>query len=539
MKLIEGDGPEMEIDVQLTPQESVPQTIKGNGLTFSRLPIEREGFQFGSEGLPEVPKLHRWVVVNANAEYRLEVVPGKYRVYRKIKLYPAQPDAFENEVAPFKMSPGAYLKNTWYGSRRAILGKKAKLGELTLLPISFYPASYNPRKRELRVYETIKVRLIHLNPELNEEPTEISKFAAEQAAQLTLNGDRLDTKRIRVRATKKMIVFHGPELRRSGEELAEIHRAQGTDVSLVEVPQETKAKEFQQMIKEEYQKQKMDAVLIFGDETAIPLMDSGGQLGDFYYGLVSGTDHISDVALGRLPAKNESQGKVIVNKIRKYQQLASEGYTNKRVMLVAHAEEYPGKYTKNMEEVRKSPNPLNLEFNTQYGGEKAKNSTVLEEAEKGYAIINYRGHGSASTWSGWGSDGTSFSTAQIRALPEEDRSLSFIFNVACTNGAIQNSSAALVERELFPKEDQETFQGAVGTFGATAPSLTEVNHRFNFSLFEYLQRTNDISIGNVYTLANNKLTKDNGGSSTSNTRMYVLYSDPLLSPWVNQGKNIQ
>ncbi|MFM8314571.1 MAG: hypothetical protein ACKOA8_09825, partial [Deltaproteobacteria bacterium] len=65
-----------------------------------------------------------------------------------------------------------------------------------------------------------------------------------------------------------------------------------------------------------------------------------------------------------------------------------------------------------------------------------------------------------------------------------------------------------------------------------APSLTEVNHRFNSNLFEYLQSETEISIGSIYTLANNKLTKDNGGSATSNTRMYILFSDPLLIPWI-------
>ena len=272
--------------------------------------------------------------------------------------------------------------------------------------------------------------------------------------------------------------------------------------------------------------------MIFGDEKAIPLKDSGGKTGDFSYSLLSGTDQISDVAVGRYPVKNDIQAEMIFNKVKKYRELASAGMGNKRVMLVAHAQDYPGKYTKNLEAVRKSVNPLGLEFTTQYGGEKANNSSVIDEARKGYAIINYRGHGSATSWSSWGSDGASFSTLQVKSLPDEETALSFIFNVACTNGAIQNSSPVIAEKELFPNENSESLQGAVGTFGATEPSLTEVNHRFNLNLFNFLQSTENISIGNIYTLANNQLTKDNGGSATSNTRMYVLFSDPLLSPWI-------
>lgn len=186
-----------------------------------------------------------------------------------------------------------------------------------------------------------------------------------------------------------------------------------------------------------------------------------------------------------------------------------------------------------MEAVRKSPNPRGLEFNTQYGGEEATNESLLKESQKGYSIINYRGHGSTGSWSGWGSDGASFSSSQVKQLPTDDKSLSFIFNVACNNGAIQQSNTALVERQLFPSESNDSLQGAVGTFGATKPSLTEVNHRFNLHLFQFLQESEDISIGNIFTLANNKLSQTNGGKASSNTKMYVLYSDPLLAPWID------
>jgi hypothetical protein len=201
-------------------------------------------------------------------------------------------------------------------------------------------------------------------------------------------------------------------------------------------------------------------------------------------------------------------------------------------MLIAHAQDYPGKYTKNMEAVRNSENSLGLEFNTQYGGENATNQTVLNEVKDGYAIINYRGHGSSSSWSGWGRDAASFTFKHVEDLPEESTALSFIFNVACSNGSIQNSSMSLAEKQLFPNDSEDNLQGAIGTFGATAPSLTEVNHRFNLHLFEALQKAEDKSIGTIYTLANNKLTQNNGGASTSNTRMYLLFSDPLISAWI-------
>lgn len=531
--LVEKDQQDLEIQFSLSPEEATPKKVKAMGKSFSRLGVKNEGFQFGYEGLPEIPRVHRWLVVNQRTQYKVEIVPGRFRIYKNILLYPAQRDVVEQQKPSFEMSQKAYLKNNWYGSQKVTLGARAKLGSVTLQPISFFPASYNPLKRELRVYEDIKVRLIPLSTDLPGEPLPVSSFVSQQISRLTLNGASYLSRFTTKSESRNYLIAYAMGFESFAKELATLYQAQGVEVTSVEVPTGIKPNSLRDRLIQHYKELNFDAVLLLGNEIGIPLRDSNGNLGDFSYSLLSGTDQISDVAVGRLPVANETQARIILNKIRKYQELRASGYRNKKVMLVAHYQEYPGKYTGNMEAVRKSPNPLALEFNTQYGGETANNKTVLEEAKKGYAIINYRGHGSSSSWSSWGSDAASFSSSQVKALPEAEDSLSFVFNVACTNGAIQKSSPALVETELFPNDDPSSLQGAVATFGATAPSLTEVNHRFNLYLFRFLQGETDLSIGNIYSLANNQLTKDNGGTAVSNTKMYVLYSDPLLVPWID------
>jgi len=534
-----GSLSQMELELNLTPEEATPKAIKAEGKTFYRIPIHQEGFYFGREGKPELPLLHRWLAVSSNSQYRIEVLPGSYKVYKNILLYPAQPDSVEGTQPPFKLSKRAYRANRWYGKRRASLGKRAILGTATILPISFSPVEYNPVLKELHVFENIRVRLINISSKPIDEPTEISQYSAQQIAHLTLNGESFLKSLAKTSRVKKILIAYGTGMDEWIKEFSSVYQDQGFNAIPVEVPSNIKPESLKNILSTEHKKLNVDAIMILGDETAVPMRDFNGKLGDFSYSLLSGTDQIADVALGRYPIKNQTQAKTILNKLKKYRELQNQGYKNHRVMLIAHAQDYPGKYTQNMEAVKSSANPLGLEFSTQYGGEKAKNSTVIEEAQKGYAIINYRGHGSASSWTGWGSDGASFSTSQVKELPMDDKSMSFIFNVACTNGAIQNASPALVERELFPNDNPESFQGAIGTFGATAPSLTEVNHRFNLNLFKFLQVSPGTSVGNIYTLANNQLTKDNGGSSTSNTRMYVLFSDPLLAPWVNSVQSSQ
>ena len=531
IKVIDYDDDDVELEVVLEPSEAIPQKIKSAEVEFVRMPIFNEGFLTGKEGLPETPELHRWLAVHPNSQYRIEVVPGPYKIYKNVRLYPVQPDVTEEEETVFTFKKSAYLKNKWYGDFRVRLGARAKLGEATVLPITFSPVSYHPIKKELRVFEKITVRLVNVGPKTVEEPILFSPFVSTHLAHLTLNGkDYLQ--RFSSVKSKQAVILHGKEFGEVAQALAQLHRNEGVKVETVEVPLGMKSKNLKTLIGEKYTQFKMDAVLLLGDENTIPLSDSGGKTGDFSYSLVSGTDQLSDIAVGRLPIKNQIQAEIILNKIRKYHELFNQGFRNKRVMLIAHGQDYPGKYTRNMETVRKSSNPLGLAFNTQYGGEKAQNQTVVDEAQKGYSIINYRGHGSSTSWSGWGSDGSSFTGKHVDLLPDEAASLSFIFNVACTNGAIQNSSTSIAEKQLFPNEKNNSLQGAVGTFGATAPSLTEVNHRFNLHLFEFLQESEDKTMGSLYSLANNKLTQNNGGKATSNTRMYLLFSDPLITPWV-------
>lgn len=531
IKIVKTSTQLIEIEANFLPDELNPTTLTQEDQEFNRIRIESEALLFRQAGLPEIPQFNRWLVIDSNARYKIEVTPGRYRTLKNILLYPTQPDSFEGEVPQFSMNKLAYMRNKWYGHERAMIGKTSKLGGLTLLPVSFFPASYHPVRRELRIYESMKIKLTNLQTTPPSSFAPISQFAAEQSKTLTLNGtDYLSKGSTSIQVKRNLILLHSPLHKRAAEDLAELHESEGDSVTTLEVNNGVSSESLKKTLLTQYETQPFDAVLIFGDESMIPLKSAGGELGDFSYGLLSGNDQISDVAVGRIPAKTETQGKLMVNKIRTHLQLKANGVSFKKVMLIAHRQDYPGKYTRNLEKIRTSPNPKQIEFTTQYGGEKAQNSTVIEEAQKGFAILNYRGHGSTSSWSSWGRDGSSFNSTHLSLLPDNENGLFFIFNVACSNGSIQSSTVSLAERELFPSENELSLRGAVGTFGATAPSMTETNHRFNQNLFDAIQTADDLSIGNIYTAANNKLTKDNGGSATSNTRMYILFSDPLIGP---------
>lgn len=520
----------MTMSFKASKAETKLETLTIGLEKFGRLAELAAPVQNERIGQPEIPRIHKWVAIDPSAKYQVVPTFSNPIVYKNVTLYPVQPDTLDNgQKLPFLKSERAYSEDA-VETERVEVGKPMQLGAATLLPITLVPAKFDPAKRELTVYQSADVKIVAENPtDSTVANTKLTQFATKQLSELALNGSQYVSLVNRVKARNYMILYP-QRFERYAKKLGDRYRKENVSIFYSEVKAESKPEDVKKLIQEQYTRTGLDNVLLFGNEKDIPLQSIEGTVGDFYYSLLSGTDEISDAAVGRLPASTTSQAELIVNKILRYKELQSEGQTNKKVALVAHAEEYPGKYTANQENIIKSPNPRHFDFTAIYGGAGKKNQDVIDAAQSSYSIINYRGHGSNDSWIEWDAEGKSFDSEQVDKMPNDISKLPFIFNVACDNGSIQLEAKTLVEKQLFPSEDPHSLIGAVATFGATEPSYTSVNHDFDLNLFKYLEESDDLSIGNIYTLANNKLTQDAGGTAPVNVKMYVLYADPLLAP---------
>lgn len=519
---------DMTLSFQTTKKDVSLQSLVVGNETFGRLSELGTKVQPERVGQPEIPKLHRWIAVDPAADYEVIPVFSNPVVYQNVTLYPVQPDTLDNgQVLPFVKSEAAYNNDSWMGEEQVEVGKKMKLAGATILPITLVPAAYNPARKELKIYQTAEVKIVAKAPtDSTVAATRISAFAKAQISALVLNHDQY-LKSVRKERAHRYMIFYPPRFEKYAKKLGERYEDQEISVHYSVVKPDTQPADIKAAIQKEYNGRGLDSVLLFGNEIDIPLQTMGGSVGDFDYSLLSGDDEVSDIAIGRIPASSEANAALMLNKIEKFKALHT---TSKKVMMIAHNEDYPQKYTGNLESIIKAPNPRGFQYKPLYGGNGATNEDVLREAAQGYAIINYRGHGSEINWIEWDSKDKSFGFSEIDQLTNSAANMAFIFNVACDNGAIQQSRKVLVEKELFPTEDSYSLKGAIGTFGATEPSYTIVNHDFNRHLFHYLQTEDDLTIGNIYTLANNKLTQDAGGTAPQNVKMYILYSDPLLAP---------
>jgi hypothetical protein len=510
-----------EIVISATEADLNFQTLATDGVNFLKVNLG-ESITQDNIGSPDLPRVRRWLVVDEKASFVPTVTYEGERTLDNVVVYPIQPLTLDNgQKLPFAYNKAAYTSKKTDEDSIQIL-PKAKLGNLTILPIDVSPLKYDGKT--LKVFTKVRVTLDWKNRGATQFTT--TQFISRQAAALTLNGATAFRAGKRARyliAAPKELMSHAKELGKVTES------SEGAISAYLEVPVGVQAKELQKLIKGQYGDAPLDMVLLFGDAKKIPLHVQEGNPGDVFYSLLAGSDDIADVGLGRLPVANVTEAKAIVEKIRRYRQMYAAGHRESKVMLIAHEEDYPNKYTKNMEEIRKLPNTKNFDYVTQYGGEKATSDSVVDAQGKGFAIINYRGHGSDTTWWQWGKDRKDLAYSHLDKFSDKDVDMSFIFNVCCDSGNIEHSSGGLVKKELFPGG---TFRGAIGVLGSTRPSYTEVNHRFNLHLFTYLQQTTAPHIGDMYAYANNKLVQQAGGNAPENVYMYLLLSDPSLVPWI-------
>ena len=527
------DTSSLSITATVANHEIVFGEVKNNLKTYRTITFE-EGLNLNYIGHPDIPRVHRLVAVDPNKRYSVKSIRvSGLRVYKNVRLHPKQPDRLEDlPKPPFAFDRKAYRRP--YGLGFVELGEKANLGPVSTLPITIKPVQYFPRSKELHIYTRIQFEVISNDKgagSLLTGDTELSNFHVEQARSLLLNGERIAQLKSRP-GTGTLLIITNETLVPHAKVLGGLYEQNNFAVQYMLVNDST-SKGLRERIEDVYKSTQLAGVVLFGDESIVPLHYWTKSLpGDSYYSFVSGKDYLADFPLGRLPVSNGSEAGILVGKIRRYYEIKASGYVNKKIMLLAHKEQYPNKYTANQEQIRRASNPQMFDFTTHYGGAGSRNLDVLTDTPNGYSIINYRGHGSDTSWSNWDAQSRSFATDEIQNLQNYDENMAVFFNIACNNGAIHKSRPSMAETLLLYASAENPNHGAVAVLAATIPSYTSTNHKFDVNLFKYLQTSADISIGNINALANNKLVIDNGMSPPKNIKMYILFGDPMLRPWI-------
>ena len=252
---------------------------------------------------------------------------------------------------------------------------------------------------------------------------------------------------------------------------------------------------------------------------------------DSWYTCMNGPDdHYADIAVGRIVYDNISQLDLQVQKTMDYY-FNPDVSTNwpENSILIAHQEEYPGKYTQCCEEIRTYPYPLQIPiFQQAYGGAGYTNTQVVNYVNaNSCGIFNYRGHGSTTELWQWCPQG-SFTATNVNQLTNQNRLFVF-FDVCCDNMDIVAYNGDCL-CESFMKSPV----ASVATNGAIIPSYTIPNHDYDKEMYKAVFEEGIYNIGYITNFANITVLNVHGDLGRSNVRTYLWLGDASLEPWTLQ-----
>ena len=293
----------------------------------------------------------------------------------------------------------------------------------------------------------------------------------------------------------------------------------GHHVRVIEVETGTTSYTIKNAITDSYQEGVTRFAVIPAKHQQLESKDFGTFVGDYYYELMT-SDNLPDIAVGRFPGNATT----LPNQFAKamsyvaYEGVPGEPSLPASVVLAAHQEEYPEKYTANSNAVRDWDYALaDIEFTTVYPPEGGTPDDVSAAINNGIGIVNYRGHGSVTTWQWTGSwnAGAIYGLTNTHFPPA--------FNVCCSNGAHDETYNCLSESWL-----EAPGTGSSGNIGASAPSATTVNNRMQRVLFWELFDEGNTCAGEMFAASQIDIIQYFSAGGLNNAKMYHWFGDPSM-----------
>lgn len=532
------------------------EVVSNENMTFERITLD-ENSTTKDVGRPELPTLHELIGIPGNQKMTVTILESETMKFEGYTIYPFQTPTTDNPGGhshPFVMDKAFYGKNASYPAENVVMSQPGIWRDVKVAGVHITPFIYNPATKELQAitYLRLKIDFSGNDPSMSFSPKmDITpKFYQMYSAAIT-NFEDLGYK-LTYRdtpATKYLVITNG-EAVNSIQSLVDWKNQMGhkVEIKTIEAGFNTPA-HFKAYITELYA-QGLEYVLIVGDAypnggnnggpNVVPMFywAPGGEdpsYSDSWYTCLDGPDdHYADLAIGRFvyDVNQLGQLELQVEKTMTHY-LAPDMSDNwaENTILIAHKEEYPGKYTQCCEQIRTFNYAIQTPiFEKAYGGEAYSNGQVVEFVNNtGVGIFNYRGHGSATQLWDWTTvNPTHFTATNVNQLTNFEQLFVF-FDVCCDNmDIVAHLGDCLCESFM------KHLGASVAVNGAIIPSYTTPNHDYDKEMYKAVFRQGITNIGYVTNFANVTVLNAHGTIGRSNVRTYLWLGDSSIEPWTKQ-----
>ena len=234
--------------------------------------------------------------------------------------------------------------------------------------------------------------------------------------------------------------------------------------------------------------------------------------------MVNGDDLLPDVALGRLPAADDGELRLMIDKILAFESGTASVYSSPMV-LVADNPDAAGDFIADADEIAAGVlagrNVRKIYLSSL--GTQGTREGVLRAFDDGSSLVSYMGHGGISLWA----DENVLSTEDVSRLRSQAQQ-PLLLTMNCLNGYYHFPYFDSLGEALLKAGGR----GAVAAFSPSGLSLNEPAHRYHQALLEALFRKNHRRLGDAVLDAQEVYAAS--GAFPELLVIYHLLGDPAL-----------
>ncbi|MDP8206391.1 MAG: C25 family cysteine peptidase [Candidatus Electryonea clarkiae] len=272
------------------------------------------------EGLPSVPVTSRNFRLPPGKTATLEILDAQYETFTDIDYA-----AYLGGTTPEELGRTQSTKDSWYPGNLAELTEPSHYHDFRVANLVTYPVQVNTARKEVRVYNRIDVDIHFENDpsaDLSDQfPTAISRTFLPWYRQF-LDWDETELNEYALyRGGVQVVLPDNDELWEVFDPWIEWKLQKGWELEFLtnNDVNNWSAGNIRGELRDRYEEQKFDYVVIVGDLNGDFATPSGTNGADYYYQLMDNDDIYQDVIVGRISVQDAEELEIYVNKVLSYE----------------------------------------------------------------------------------------------------------------------------------------------------------------------------------------------------------------------------
>ena len=466
----------------ITIEFNVPSVkFKGVEEISSLIPIIEKGTPLQIKGAPDLPKLTATIAIPDDEKMIFEILDAEYKEYKNIDIAPSK-GIITRDQDPTKIP---YTYGKYYEKNAFFPGKLAELQEPFIQrrirgqAIWVYPLQYNPVSKTLRVYTKLIVRVYssgqkdtkNIITQKTKNKTTTPGF--EQIFEKTfINYKNLKYTPIEEGTPGRMLIICYDDFLEEIQPFVDWKKQKGIETELVPVSSIGNDANSIKNYVQSYFDNNDDFcyLLLVGDAPQITSSSTYAGDSDNDYGYLAGDDHRIDIFVGRFSAETEEQVITQVERTIHYERDIFTNATWLNYGLGIASDEGEGigddgeSDADHMDNIK--TDLLDYGYSDVYSVYESSGATstdITNYINSGLGIINYVGHGTATSWASV--DPSRYTISMVEDL-NNSYILPFIWTVACVVGDFVDSYC-FSESWLRAVDNNGNPIGAIAVIGST------------------------------------------------------------------------